>query len=232
MDREELLRISSINNPDLESLKHIQEEIAKRVVLHDEFSVPIDYIGGVDSAYINDVAVTVCVILRYDDLKLIERKSIVSTLKFPYISTYFVFREGPPILEVLSKMDKLPTVLMINSQGILHPTLAGCASHIGILAEIPTIGVTQRILCGSYAVEPSHVGEWVPIYYQRKVLGAYFLSLRRNRPIVISPGNRITLESTLNIVKHSLKGHKFPEPIYLAHKFATEEKARLNRSER
>jgi len=231
MDREELLRISANNNPDLEFLKHIQEEIAKKVVFRDEFSVPVEYLGGVDSAYINDVAVTACVILQYEDLKLVEKKSITSTLKFPYISTYFVFREGPPILEILSKLNRLPTILMINSQGILHPTLAGCASHIGVLADLPTIGVTQRVLCGSFASEPSQIRDWVPIYYQNKVMGAYFLSLKRNRPIVISPGHRITLESAVNIVKNSLRGHKLPEPIYLAHKFATEEKTRLKRSE-
>ncbi len=231
MDREELLRISANNNPDLEFLTHVQEEIAKKVVLRDEFSVPVEYLGGVDSAYINDVAVTACVILQYRDLKLVERKFIISTLKFPYISTYFVFREGPPILEILSKLIRLPTILMMNSQGILHPTLAGCASHIGVLADLPTIGVAQRVLCGSYASEPSQIGDWVPIYYQNKVMGAYFLSLKRNRPIAISPGHRLTLESAVNIVKNSLRGHKLPEPIYLAHKFATEEKARLKRSE-
>jgi deoxyribonuclease V len=230
MDREELLKVSANSNPDLEYLRHIQEEIAKRVVLQDKFSAPVEYLGGVDSAYINDVAVTACVILKYEDLKIVEKKTFISTLKFPYISTYFVFREGPPILEILSKLSKLPTILMINSQGILHPTLAGCASHIGVLIDIPTIGVAQRVLWGSHASEPSQIGDWVPIYYQNKVLGAYFLSLKKSKPIVISPGHRITLESALNIVKHSLKGHKFPEPIYLAHEFATEEKARLNRS--
>lgn len=220
-----------MDNPDLKSLTHIQEEIAKKVVLKDDFRVPIEYLGGVDSAYINDVAVTACVILKYEDLELVEKKSIVSTLKFPYISGYFVFREGPPILGILSKMEKIPTILMINSQGILHPTLAGCASHIGVLADLPTIGVTQRILCGSYEAEPSQVGEWTPIYYQSEVLGAYFLSLKGNKPIVISPGNRITLESAMNVVKHSLKGHKFPEPIHLAHRFATEEKAKIKLSQ-
>lgn len=227
MDQEELLRISANSNTDLEYLRHIQEEIAKKVVLQDQFGAPVEFLGGVDSAYINDVAVTVCVILKYEDLELVEKKSIVSTLKFPYISTYFAFREGPPILEILSKISRVPTILMINSQGILHPTSAGCASHIGILADLPTIGVTQRVLCGSYASEPSQIGDWVPICYQNKVLGAYLLSLRGNKPIIISPGHRITLESAITIVKHSLKGHKLPEPIYLAHKFATEEKSKI-----
>lgn len=220
MDREELLRISGKSNPDLDYLRRIQEEIAEKVLLQDEFSTPIESLGGIDSAYINNSAITACVIIKFENLKLIEKKTIISNIKFPYISGYFVFREGPAILEILSKMTMLPTILMINSHGIAHPSFAGCASHVGVIANLPTIGVAQNILCGTYDSEPSLVGEWVPIFYQNKIVGAYFLSQKKNRPIIISPGHRITLESAIEIVKKSIRGHKFPEPIYLAHELA------------
>ena len=220
MDREELLRISENPDTDLEYLRHIQEEVAEKVIIRDEFNVPIDYLGGIDSAYIDDTAVTACVILKGWNFKIIEEKSIISNVNFPYTSGYFVFREGPAILEILSKMTTLPTILIVNSHGIAHPSFAGCASHIGVIANLPTIGVAQNILCGTFESEPSLIGEWVPIYYQNKIVGAYFLSQKKNRPIIVSPGHRITLESAIEIVKKSIRGHKFPEPIYLAHELA------------
>lgn len=219
MDREELLRISEDSNPDLEYLRQVQEEIAEKVVLRDEFDT-VEYLGGIDSAYIEDTAVTACVILKSGSFKIIEEKSIVSKVHFPYISGYFVFREGPAILDLLSEMTTLPTILMINSHGIAHPCFAGCASHIGVIANLPTIGVAQNILCGTTESEPSLLGEWSPVYYQNKIVGASFLSQKKSRPIIISPGHHISLDSAIEIVKKSIKGHKFPEPIYLAHEYA------------
>jgi len=219
MDREELVRISEDSSPDLEYLRSIQEEVAEKVVLQDEFDT-IEYLGGFDSAYMGDTVVTACIILKYGSFKVIEEKSIVSKVRFPYISGYFVFREGPAILELLSEMITLPTILMINSHGIAHPCFAGCASHIGVIVNLPTIGVAQNILCGTTESEPSHIGEWVPLYYQNKIVGASFLSQEKNKPIIISPGHLITLESAIEIVKKSLKSHKFPDPIYLAHELA------------
>jgi len=220
MDREALIRISESGNVDLDYLRQIQEEIARKVILQDQFDTPIEFLGGIDTAYFNNIAVTACVILDFSSLKLMEEKFITSNVNFPYISGYFVFREGPAILEILSEMITLPTILMINSHGLAHPALAGCASHIGVIANLPTIGVAQNLLCGTFESEPSLIGDWVPLYYQNEMVGAYFLSQKKNRPVIISPGHRITLESAIEIVKKSIRGHKFPEPIYLAHELA------------
>ncbi|NVM55458.1 MAG: endonuclease V [Candidatus Helarchaeota archaeon] len=230
MDREEFLKLAANPNSNLKNLRFIQEEIGQRVILKDDFITPIEYIGGVDSAYIDDTAITACVILKWPDLKLIEHKNVVLKTKFPYISTFFAFREGPSILEVLSHMETMPNILMINSQGILHPTFAGCASHIGVITNQPTIGIAQDALCGEWESEPTSVGDWVPIKFQDRVVGAYFLSQRESKPIIISPGNKITLETTVKIIEQCIKGHKLPEPIRLAHKFANEEKRKLQQN--
>ncbi|NVM28664.1 MAG: endonuclease V [Candidatus Helarchaeota archaeon] len=227
MDREQFLRLAANPNADLNNLRFIQQEIAQMVILKDDFIKPIKYLGGVDSAYIDDTVITACVILKWPDLELIEQKFVVSEAKFPYISTFFAFREGASILEVLSHVKMMPTILMIDSQGIAHPTFAGCASHIGVIANLPTIGVAKNVLCGEWESEPIKVGDWVSINFQTRQVGAYFLSQERNKPIIISPGHRITLKTAVNIVKKSLKKHKMPIPLHLAHQLANEEKSKL-----
>ncbi|MHA1649978.1 MAG: endonuclease V [Candidatus Helarchaeota archaeon] len=227
MNREEFLRIARESNKDLGKLRVIQEKIAKKIILKDDFPTPIKYIGGVDSAYIDDIVITACIILTWPKLELINQKCIISETKFPYLSTFFAFREGPPILEVLSSCERMPDILMINSHGILHPIFAGCASHIGVLLNLPTIGVAQNALCGEWESEPASVGEWVPIIYQNKMVGAYYLSQKESKPIFISPGHRITLETAVEFVKNSIKNHRMPEPLYLAHQQANEKKRNL-----
>jgi deoxyribonuclease V len=116
---------------------------------------------------------------------------------------------------------------MINGHGIAHPLFIGYASHIGITANIPTIGIATKLLHRMSSEIPVNVGSYCYVYYKDKCVGAVLLSKDGCKPIIISPGNLITLESCIKIVKHSLKGYKLPEPLRLAHKLAQEEKRRI-----
>lgn len=224
MEYEEFLRLAANPNINLKELRDTQEQIAHRVILQDDFEKPIKYIGGVDSAYLGNTVITAYVNLKWDNLKLIEQKCVISEVKFPYISSYFAFREGPPILEVLSRITLRPTILMINSHGILHPSFAGCASHIGVLINLPTIGVAKERLCGKWETEPTKEGDWVPVLLMNRIVGARLLSKRGMKPIFISVGHRITLQTCIEIVRKTLVKNKFPKPLELAHNLAVNER--------
>jgi len=116
---------------------------------------------------------------------------------------------------------------MINSHGILHPTFAGCASHIGVITDLPTIGIAKEALCGKWKVEPSTIGDWTPITFKNKLVGGCLLSQKKMKPIFISPGHRISLRTTMEIVKKTLRKDKFPKPIQFAHNLATKERKKL-----
>ncbi|MFX1453014.1 MAG: endonuclease V, partial [Promethearchaeota archaeon] len=138
---------------------------------------------------------------------------------FPYKPGFFIFREGPPILEIVLKLNIMPDVFLINSHGICHPLGIGAASHIGILIEKPTIGVAQNILCGD-AAPPKNLGDISPIFLKNKIAGYAFLTQLNTKPIYISPGHLITLETAIKIVKNTIKAYKLPEPLRLAHQLA------------
>ncbi|NVM02466.1 MAG: endonuclease V [Candidatus Helarchaeota archaeon] len=202
-----------------EKLREFQIKDAKKIVLRDGFSYPPSTIAGIDAAYINNTAYTACVTLNFKNLKILEEKVITTELKFHYKPGFFIFREGPPTLDILLKLKIVPDVILINSHGISHPLGIGAASHIGILIQKSTIGVAQNILCGNVEL-PKKKGNCSPINYKNKIVGYAFLSQINSKPIFISPGHLISLETSIKIIKNTIKAHKLPEPIRLAHQLA------------
>lgn len=202
-----------------EELRKIQRQIAKKVILKDMFSKPITTIAGFDLAFSNERAFAAGVLLNYKTLDIRETKIIKTDLSFPYIPTFLTFREGPPIIQVYKKLQTKPDIIMINGQGISHPLFCGIASHVGVLLDIPSIGIAQSKLCGEYK-EPKEVGDCSPIFYERRKVGYVYKSKRNCKPIFISPGHKVSFETSLKIVKSCMKDRKLPEPISLAHSFA------------
>jgi len=211
---------------DLNSLRKEQSLLAKMIILEDKFDAP-EILAGVDLSYKESNCIVAYVALNFKTLEVLECSAIKHKVVFPYIPTFLAYREGPPILallENLEKIDAFPDILMINGHGIAHPRFCGCASHIGILANIPTIGIASKFLYGMSSEIPLNEGSYCHVNYRGQRVGVTFLSKKGCKPIIISPGHLITLESCLKIAQQSLGGYKFPEPIRLAHKFAQEGK--------
>jgi len=199
-----------------QKLRKIQNKIAKKVILEDKFSKPIKTIAGFDLAFLDDDALVAGIVLDYKNLKLIEIKIIKTHLDFPYIPTFLSFREGPPIIKLYKKLKTKPDIMIINGHGIAHPLFCGIASHVGVLLDKPTIGVAQSRLCGDYK-EPKVTGNHSQIIYKNRIVGYVYKSKKNCRPIFISPGHRISLKSSLKIVKRCIKADKLPLPLAIAH---------------
>ena len=206
-----------------QKLRKIQNRIAKKVILEDKFSKPIKTIAGFDLAFLDDDALVAGVVLDYKNLKVMEIKIIKTHLDFPYIPTFLSFREGPPIIKLYKKLKTKPDMIIINGQGIAHPLFCGIASHVGVLLDEPTIGVAQSRLCGDYN-EPKKLGKYSQITYKDRVIGYVYKSKKNYRPIFISPGHRISLKSSLKIVKRCIKTDKLPLPLSIAHTQANKSK--------
>jgi len=204
---------------DLEKLRKIQTETAAKVILEDRFEGPIERVTGFDTAFLDKEAIAGAVTVNYHTMQVMEKKAIKQKMAFPYIPTFLSFREGPLIIKLVKRLKSKPDVLMLDSQGIAHPLFCGCASYVGVMLNQPTIGVAKSKLCGDYTQNPEKVGEWVPLRYEGRTVGAVLLSKRHCKPIFVSVGHMMTLETAIRVVKHFLIGHKIPEPIRLAHDF-------------
>jgi len=204
----------------LEGLKKIQEELAGKILLKDGFRKPVQRVAAVDLAYNRDEAFAAAIVYDYLDARVLEEHVIREALTFPYIPGFLAFREAPPITEAVKGLRTGFQILLLNAHGTAHPRGCGCASHVGLLLKKPTVGVALRKLCGEYAEKPLKAGDWRPLIYRGKTVGSALLSKPNCNPIIVSPGNLVTLESSITIVKHLLKGHKLPEPLRLAHNLA------------
>ena len=88
--------------------------------------------------------------------RLVWSATVRRRVAFPYISTYLSFREIPIYLDLLDEVraaGRLSEVLLVDGSGILHHRHAGVASHLGVVASLPTVGVTKKLLCGRVDIE-------------------------------------------------------------------------------
>ncbi len=194
-------------------LRQEQELIKQRVEIKDGFD-RIEKIGGVDVGYSGRMAYGAFVLYDLASQEVIFEKVEKLESRFPYIPTYLGYRELPVLLKVLKGVEC--DVLLVDGNGILHPRSLGIASHIGVLMGMPTIGIAKKKLCGDVpgkgkALKITHLGMHVGY--------AYYSSKRAKKPIYISPGHRVSVESSFEIVEPLCK-YKLPEPVGRAHALA------------
>jgi len=193
-------------------LKKEQIKLARKVSLKEEKN-EINLIAGVDQAFFGKKIISAIVVLDYKTMEFKEQKYAVVDEKFPYVSGFLSYREGPAIIEAYNKLENVPDLLIMEGSGILHPRKMGMASHVGLLIDKPTIGITKTLLCGE--VKNGKV------LMNNEILGFELRTKEHGNPIYVSPGHKITLEKSLEIVKKLIKPpHKLPEPLHLAHRYS------------
>lgn len=197
----------------LKTLRKEQINLSRKVSLEDDFN-DIVTVAGIDVAYPDNEfheACGACVILDYHTMQVIEESVVFSLTDFPFISTYFSYRELPIVQKLINQLRVTPSMVLLDGNGIIHPARCGFASHAGVTLDIPTIGVAKTLLYGM--IKGSKV------IIDREQRGYAFSKKQGIRPIYVSPGHRVSLKTSVEVVKH-LSSSKNPEPLRLAHHLA------------
>ncbi len=203
----------------LKKLRDEQMRLKKSIKLEDDFS-KIETVGGVDVAY-DDMGYGACALYDFKSMKKIGSLTNKTEVEIPYIPTYLAFRELPVIEGLIKKLKNKPTVLLLDGNGVLHPYGMGIASHVGVVLDIPTIGVAKKLLCGNLKKEVKRVGDYSQVEYEGKVIGYALKSSSRSKKFIyVSPGHKVSFKTALKVSKRFCK-HKIPEPIREAHALAT-----------
>lgn len=196
-------------------LIEIQKRIASKISLRDDYSE--DAVAGVDQAFIEDLVISGAVALQ--QLEVTDAAYDIEMARIPYVPGILSFREGTAAILALMRLKIKPTLIFVDGCGINHPRTAGLASYLGVMLDIPTIGITKKVLCGC-AQAPVEVGEATPLVYGGKMTGHVLKSKKGCRPIVVAPGHRVSFDSSLELTLKYLKNHKLPEPSRLSHQYA------------
>jgi len=198
--------------------KEIQLSLAKRVVTESEVIDP-SLVAGIDISAPDSqgVARGAVVILRYPELSIVEVEIAQGKLTLPYIPGLLSFRETPLILTACEKLINIPDFILIDGQGIAHPRRLGLASHVGLFLNLPTIGCAKSILCGQHKPVGEDTGSHTELLDNGELIGAALRTKYRVKPIYVSVGHKIDLESALQLVIKCCRGYRLPEPTRLAH---------------
>ena len=194
------------------NLADIQIKLAKQVIKED---IPVDHrmIAGVDVSFSqDDMAVAAAVSIDRKTMEIKETVTREVELTFPYIPGFLGFRESGAMISVLNDLEKDFNVIMVNGHGILHPRGFGLASHVGVMMDVPTLGLAKRLIVGSHIEGDTSSAQ--PIIFRNEPVGAFI------NGYYVSIGHKISLKTALKIVKET-SIYKTPEPVRQAHIHAT-----------
>ena len=179
----------------------------------------ITTIGGSDISFnkYSEVVYAGIIIFSYPELKVMERSTVVSKTKFPYISGLLAFREVPALLQAWEKLKIKPDVLVLDGQGIAHERRLGIAAHFGIIAGTPTIGCAKSRLAGRFEEPANEVFAESPMYDKGELVGTALKTKKNCKPVFISPGNSIDMQQSVALIKSCTRGYRIPEPTRQAH---------------
>ena len=197
---------------DILEAKKIQDVLRKRVKIIPLKKTP-EIIAGVDAAFAGDKIVAVATLYEYPELKHLHDASSIEKIRFPYIPGMLSFREGHAIVNAVKRLNIKPDVILFDGQGIAHPKGIGIASHIGVILDISTIGCAKSRLVGEFKEPDTTRGSMAYLYYKGMKVGAVLRTRSNVRPVFVSPGHMIDIDSSIEIVMKCVSKYRIPEPL-------------------
>lgn len=191
-----------------EHFNKIQRDFAEKIKLENSFDEEsIKYVAGVDLAYWmeenEEKAVCCIVIVEYATGKIIEDVFAIGRITIPYMPGYLAFRELPLVMEAASKLKYDPDIYMFDGNGYLHPRHMGIATHASFFLKKPTIGVAKsyyKVGNEEFEMPEDYVGAYSDIIINNEVYGRVLRTHKNVKPVFISAGNYIDLDTTMKIV--------------------------------
>lgn len=192
--------------------RKIQDEFRNKVKIVPLGKSP-DYIAGVDAAFSDDKIIGVACLYKYPEIVPLEDSCVIEKTAFPYVPGYLSFREGPAIIHALRDLKRKPDMILFDGQGIAHPKRIGIASQIGAILDMPAIGCAKSRLVGEYEEPGRNKGDWSPLICGGEVVGAVLRTRDGVRPVFVSPGHRVDLKESIEIVLECTGKYRIPEPL-------------------
>ncbi len=211
----------SAKPPPVREAFRIQDEFSLRVI-KTSGRERIRTIAGADIAICVKEKKLVCgiILFSYPDLEEIERVWTVSDEAFPYVPGLLGFREAPCVIRTFGGLRERCDMIMIDGHGLAHPRGFGLACHVGVLLDIPAIGVAKKCLYGTFSEPGLKKGERTLMRGKDgEVVGAALRTRDGVKPVFVSIGNRADLDTSVMIALECSRGLRIPEPTRLADKY-------------
>ncbi len=196
----------------------IQQELAAQVSLSPQLW-RYRYVAGADVSYSKkeNTLFAAVVVQEHPSGRQLFTHAERGTATFPYIPGLLSFRETPLLLRIFEGLPVTPDVVLCDGQGLAHPRGFGLACHIGLLLDVPCIGCAKSRLIGEYEEPGAARGCRSALTHKGKVVGAVVRTRDKVRPLFVSPGHKVDVETAVRIVLETCRGYRLPEPTRIAH---------------
>ena len=200
----------------------VQEQLRVRVIPRDRLG-RVRRVAGVDVGFECGGKVTraAVVVLSFPALEPLEQAVARRPTTFPYIPGLLSFRELPVILEALGQLSQSPDLLLCDGQGYAHPRRFGLACHLGVWTDLASIGVAKSRLIGEHRPVGQEKGDFAGLYQDGERIGAVVRTRRAVRPVFVSLGHRVGLETAIHYTLACTSHYRLPETTRHAHRLAS-----------
>lgn len=217
------LKIHHAHDWDLtpKEARSIQERLAP-LVREAPIAGPIRHVAGVDVSVRQGAVRAAVAILSFPDLKVGDQAIWEGPVTFPYVPGLLSFREIPVLLKALEKITIWPDVIITDGQGFAHPRRLGLACHLGVLLDVPTIGVAKSRLIGIHDEPAREKGCSVPLLSPdgAETIGVVLRTRDGVKPVYVSIGHRVTLEQAVELTLRCTTRYRLPETTRAAHRLS------------
>lgn len=199
----------------------LQQELRSKVIAEDCLS-EVRLVAGLDAGFDDkNTARAAVAVLSFPQLELVEQAIARVPVTFPYVPGLLSFRELPALVTALEKLKNIPDLLLDDGQGVAHPRRFGIASHLGVITGIPAIGVAKTRLIGEHGTVPKRRGAWAPLMDGDETIGAVLRTRAGVKPLYVSVGHKIGLETAVHYVMACCTRYRLPETTRWAHRLAS-----------
>lgn len=201
------------------------QERLRSLVRHVPLPLPrIRLVGAADVTFLGPKDVVAAAIVVFDPAAnaVLEEKTAVRRVRFPYVPGYLTFREGPAVMAAWKKLSVKPDVMLFDGHGSAHPRRFGIASHMGLLLSVPSVGCAKKRLVGEHAAPGPRKGDTAPLALEGDTVGAAVRTRDGVRPVFVSPGHLADLPSSISLVLALCSRYRIPDPARRAHQLTQE----------
>jgi deoxyribonuclease V len=224
------MKVDELHGFDLSApeARRLQSELASRVTAGPPLDLSrVWHVAGADVSTQGETAYATVVVLEFPGLTLVEVRGFEAPLRFPYVPGLLSFREVPPVVGALEKVETEVDALILDAQGLAHPRRIGLASHLGLSLDVPTIGCAKSRLVGSFEEPGREKGSATDLVHRGEIIGKVVRTREGVSPVYVSVGNGIDLKSSVELVLACCTKYRLPESTRQAHNAAN----RLRRGE-
>jgi deoxyribonuclease V len=205
------------SDPDWAALvagwKATQARLRERMIV-----VPLEplprFVAGADCAFSADRQTIFAAAVVYDReaQRIVEVAHAARPAEFPYVPGFLSFREGPAVMQAIGALKHEFSAILFDGQGFAHPRRCGIASHLAIELNRPGVGVGKSRLIGEFADPAMEAGSTAPLMDGEEQIGTVLRTRKGIRPVFVSVGYRVDLDSAVKLVMACCPRYRIPEP--------------------